>query len=139
MGALRERLQRGELPVEDALRILTEVADALAYAHGQGVVHRDIKPDNILLSGRHALVMDFGVAKAVSEAARGRTSRRPGCRWGPPAYMAPEQALADPNLDHRVDIYALGITGYEMLAGPPFQGTTPQEILPRRSPRHPRH
>ncbi|HEV8125341.1 MAG TPA: LpqB family beta-propeller domain-containing protein [Gemmatimonadales bacterium] len=127
--SLRERLQRGELPVEDALRILTEVADALAYAHGQGVVHRDIKPDNILLSGRHALVMDFGVAKAVSEAGQGQNLTETGMSVGTPAYMAPEQALADPNLDHRVDIYALGITGYEMLAGPPFQGTTPQEIL----------
>ncbi|MEP7325993.1 MAG: protein kinase [Gemmatimonadota bacterium] len=127
--SLRDRLQRGELPVEDALRILTEVADALAYAHGQGVVHRDIKPDNVLLSGRHALVMDFGVAKAVSEAGDGQHLTETGMSVGTPAYMAPEQALADPNLDHRVDIYALGLLGYEMLAGPPFQGNSPQEIL----------
>ncbi|MEO6056598.1 MAG: protein kinase [Gemmatimonadales bacterium] len=127
--SLRDRLRRGELPVADAVRILTEVVDALAYAHSQGVVHRDIKPDNVLLSSRHALVMDFGVAKAVSDAAGAKITET-GVTLGTPAYMAPEQALADPQLDHRVDIYAVGVLGYELLTGqPPFHGATPQEVL----------
>jgi eukaryotic-like serine/threonine-protein kinase len=128
--SLRDRLRRGELPVEDAVRILIEVVDALAYAHSQGVVHRDIKPDNVLLSGRHALVMDFGVAKAVSDAAGDKRMTETGVALGTPAYMAPEQAVADPHLDHRVDIYAVGVLGYELLTGqPPFRGATPQEVL----------
>jgi Tol biopolymer transport system component/tRNA A-37 threonylcarbamoyl transferase component Bud32 len=129
--SLRDRLSRqGELPVHDAVRILAEVADALAYAHKQGVVHRDIKPENILLSGRHALVADFGVAKAVSEATGRQQLTTAGVALGTPAYMAPEQAAADPHLDHRVDIYALGVLGYELLAGrTPFVGKTPQETL----------
>jgi Tol biopolymer transport system component len=128
---LRGRLtRRGELPVHDAVKLLAEVADALAYAHTQGVVHRDIKPDNVLLSGRHALVTDFGVAKAVSEATGRQQITSAGLALGTPAYMAPEQAAADPNLDHRVDIYALGALGYELLVGePPFTGTSPQEVL----------
>ena len=129
--SLRERVARvGELPVHDALRILIEVADALACAHAHGVVHRDIKPDNILLSGRHALVTDFGVAKAVSEATGRNSLTTVGVALGTPAYMAPEQAAADPHLDHRVDIYAIGVLGYELLTGrPPFVGRTPQEVL----------
>ncbi|MEJ2678487.1 MAG: protein kinase [Gemmatimonadota bacterium] len=129
--SLRERLARhGELPIGEAVRLLIEVADALAYAHAQGVVHRDIKPDNIMLSGRHALVMDFGVAKAVSEASGRSQLTTVGMALGTPAYMAPEQASADPNLDQRVDIYALGVLGYELLSGsPPFTGTTPQQVL----------
>lgn len=129
--SLRERLAReGELPVPDAVRLLKEVVDALAYAHAHGVVHRDIKPDNILLSGRHALVMDFGVAKAVSEATGRQALTTAGVALGTPAYMAPEQAAADPHLDHRVDIYAIGALGYELLTGrPPFTGRTPQEVL----------
>src|SRR5512134_2933466 len=95
--SLRERLVRGELPVEEVLRVLTEVVDALAYAHGQGVVHRDIKPDNILCASRHALVMDFGIAKAVTDAAGGEKLTETGVSLGTPAYMAPEQALADPH------------------------------------------
>src|SRR5262249_30691194 len=128
---LRERLsKRGELPVVDAVRVLAEVADALEAAHHQGVVHRDIKPENVLLSGRHAMVMDFGVAKAVSEAADREQLTTAGVALGTPAYMAPEQAIADPHLDGRVDIYALGVLGYEMLAGhPPFHGLTPQQTL----------
>ncbi len=129
--SLRDRLtQQGELPIHDAVKILTEVVDALAYAHSRGVVHRDIKPDNVMLSGRHALVMDFGVAKAVSEATGVQKLTTAGVALGTPAYMAPEQAAAEPNLDHRVDIYAVGAMGYELLTGrPPFTGRSSQEIL----------
>jgi serine/threonine-protein kinase len=129
--SLRERLSRqGELPVHEAVRLLSEMADALAHAHSQGVVHRDIKPENVMLSGRHALVMDFGVAKAVSEASGRNRLTTVGVALGTPAYMAPEQASADPHLDHRVDIYALGVVGYELLAGrPPFTGASPQQVL----------
>ena len=127
--SLRDRISReGELPVADAVRILREVADALAKAHSQGVVHRDIKPDNVMLADRHALVADFGVAKAVSSAAAGMTTV--GVALGTPAYMAPEQAAADPNTDHRADIYAFGALAYEMLTGaPPFTGNTAQQVL----------
>jgi tetratricopeptide (TPR) repeat protein len=130
--SLASRLARtGALPVGEAVRILRDVADALAYAHGRGVVHRDIKPDNIMLAGRHALVTDFGVAKAVSASANrtmGLTTG--GVTIGTPTYMAPEQAAADPNLDHRADIYALGVVAYEMLCGrPPFMAPTPQGML----------
>ncbi len=129
--SLRTRLDRvGELPITEAVRVLREVADALSHAHSLGVVHRDIKPDNVMLSGRHALVMDFGVAKAVSEATGKNALTTAGVALGTPTYMAPEQAAADPHLDHRVDIYALGAMGYELLAGrPPFAGRTPQEVL----------
>ncbi|MEO7251338.1 MAG: protein kinase, partial [Arenimonas sp.] len=129
--SLRERLLRqGELPVHEAVRLLLEIADALAHAHASGVVHRDIKPENVMLSGRHALVMDFGVAKAVSEASARKFATTVGVALGTPAYMAPEQATADPNLDHRADIYALGVLGYELLTGrPPFIEGSPQQIL----------
>jgi len=129
--SLRERLIRQrELPVAEAVRLLRDVADALSYAHGRGVVHRDIKPDNVMLSGRHALVADFGVAKAVSEATGRQTMTTAGVALGTPAYMAPEQAAADPHVDHRADLYALGAMGYELLTGqPPFTGMTPQQVL----------
>jgi serine/threonine-protein kinase len=129
--SLRARLDReGELPVPDAVRILREVADALAKAHAHGVVHRDIKPDNIMLADRHALVADFGVAKAVSDATGGGGITTVGVALGTPAYMAPEQASADPNTDHRADIYAFGVLAYEMLTGdPPFTGKTAQQVL----------
>jgi eukaryotic-like serine/threonine-protein kinase len=129
--SLRDRLARGgELPIHDAVRILMEVADALSEAHAHGVVHRDIKPDNVLLRGRHALVADFGVAKAVTEATGRQVLTSAGVALGTPAYMAPEQATADPRQDHRVDIYALGVLGYELLTGrPPFSATTAQEML----------
>ena len=128
--SLRVRLAReGELPVTESVRILREVTDALAYAHEQGVVHRDIKPDNIMLSRGHALVTDFGVAKAVS-ASSGSTMTSLGVALGTPAYMAPEQATADPHVDHRADLYSLGALAYEMLAGrPPFVGGSPQALL----------
>jgi eukaryotic-like serine/threonine-protein kinase len=129
--SLRTRLVRhGELPIQDAMKILVEVTDALTYAHERGVVHRDIKPDNVLLSGRHALVTDFGVAKAVSEATGRQQLTTAGVALGTPMYMAPEQATADPTVDHRADIYALGVLGYELLAGiPPFTGRSSQEVL----------
>ncbi len=129
--SLRERLTRqGELPVADAVRLLTEIADALGHAHTRGVVHRDIKPENVMLSGRHALVMDFGVAKAVNEASGRSNLTTLGVALGTPSYMAPEQATADPLLDHRVDLYALGVVGYELLAGrPPFVGASPAQVL----------
>jgi tRNA A-37 threonylcarbamoyl transferase component Bud32/tetratricopeptide (TPR) repeat protein len=129
--SLRAKLDRErELPVPDALRLLREVADALAFAHENGVVHRDIKPDNVLVSGRHALVADFGVSKALSTATGEDKVTTLGVALGTPAYMAPEQATADGTIDHRADIYALGILGYELLTGrPPFVGTTPQQVL----------
>jgi len=129
--SLRDRLVLGgELPIHDVVRILEEVADALAYAHARGVVHRDIKPDNVMITGRHALVMDFGVAKAVSEATGRQGITTIGVALGTPAYMAPEQAAAEENIDHRVDIYALGAMAYELLTGrPPFTGMTAQQVL----------
>ena len=129
--SLRDRIAReGELPIADAVRILKEVADALAKAHAQGVVHRDIKPDNVMLADRHALVADFGVAKAVSEATGRHAVTTAGVALGTPSYMSPEQAAADPGVDHRADIYAFGALAYEMLTGaPPFTGTSAQQIL----------
>ncbi len=129
--SLRSRLDReGPLPITDAVRVMRDVADALAHAHQRGVVHRDIKPENVLLSGHHALVTDFGVAKAVSEAVDGRPITAAGIALGTPAYMAPEQAAAAAHLDHRLDIYALGVLAYEMLTGrPPFERPTPQQVL----------
>ena len=129
--SLRDKLSReGELPIAEAVRILREVADALSHAHEQGVVHRDIKPDNVMLSGRHAMVTDFGVAKAVSQATGREQLTTAGVAIGTAAYMAPEQAAADPNVDHRADIYAFGVLAYEMLTGrPPFTGTSPQMVL----------
>ena len=135
--SLRDRLAAGPLPVSDAVRFLRDVLDALAYAHAQGIVHRDVKPDNIMLSGRHALVVDFGVAKAMSAASRarlvgaatGESLTQFGTSVGTPAYMAPEQAAGDPEVNHSADLYAAGIVAYEMLAGrPPFTGT-PREVL----------
>jgi serine/threonine-protein kinase len=128
--SLRGRLRsEGKLSVEESIRILREVADALAYAHGRGIVHRDIKPENVMLSGRHAHVMDFGVAKAVSVAS-GEQLTTVGVALGTPTYMSPEQAMGQPDVDARSDIYALGILGYEMLTGsPPFVRDTPQALL----------
>jgi tetratricopeptide (TPR) repeat protein len=130
--SLRARLEReGALPVPEAVRVLREIADALVYAHAQGVVHRDIKPDNVLLSAGHAVVTDFGVAKAVTASSGGHSSLTSlGVALGTPAYMAPEQAAADPHVDHRADIYAVGVMAYEMLAGrTPFTSATPQAML----------
>jgi serine/threonine-protein kinase len=116
--------------VRDVVRILHDVVEALAYAHSRGVVHRDIKPGNILTIGSHALVTDFGVAKALSAAmpVSGMTSA--GMAIGTPAYMAPEQLAADPAADHRIDIYAVGLLAYELLSGQsPFVGTSPQATM----------
>jgi tetratricopeptide (TPR) repeat protein len=129
--SLRDKLAReGELPIAEAVRILRDVVDALCEAHEKGVVHRDIKPDNVLLTKHHALVTDFGVAKAVSEATGAHRLTTDGVALGTPAYMSPEQAAADKHTDHRADIYAVGALAYELLTGrPPFTGTTPQEVL----------
>ena len=130
---LRARLAKGgELPVSETIRFLREVASALAYAHENSIVHRDIKPENVLVSGGSAVVTDFGVAKALSASsgAAGLSLTSMGVALGTPAYMAPEQATADPNTDHRADIYALGVMAYEMLTGyTPFQGRSPQATL----------
>jgi len=122
--SLRTRLAReGELPVRDVVRLVGDVADALSDAHEHGVVHRDIKPDNVLLSGHHAVVTDFGVSKAIAAATGATSLTSVGVALGTPAYMAPEQAAAQPHVDHRADVYALGAMAYEMLAGaPPFAG-----------------
>ncbi len=128
---LRARMSRsGELPVGEALRILRDVADALEYAHAHDVVHRDIKPENILISSHHALVTDFGVAKALSAATGQSNLTSVGVAIGTPAYMSPEQVTADPMTDQRTDIYALGVLGYELLAGrTPFHGASAQQVL----------
>ena len=135
--SLRARMMRGPLSVRETVTILKDVVRALAFAHNRGIIHRDIKPDNVLLAAGAAVVTDFGVAKAIS-ASRQQQGVRPaaptmtgvGTSLGTPAYMAPEQAAADPSTDHRADLYALGIVAYEMLTGaPPFHGRTPQALL----------
>ena len=132
---LRQRLERtGPLPVDDAIRLTREVADALDYAHGRGVVHRDIKPENIFLSAGHALVADFGIAKAADAAGFNTTLTETGLAIGTPAYMSPEQATADPRIDGRSDQYALACVLYELLAGqPPFTGPTSQAVMARHT------
>ena len=131
--SLRARLARaGELSVREAVRVLRDVAAALAYAHEHGVVHRDVKPDNVLISGGEALVTDFGVAKALSASVTGGGSGLTslGVALGTPTYMAPEQAAADPQTDHRADLYAWGCLAYECLTGqPPFLGRSTPALL----------
>ena len=134
--SVRARLMRGPLTITEIIGILRDVAKALAYAHERGIVHRDIKPDNVLLSGGSATVTDFGIAKAIAAARSNPGDNRPetltqiGSSIGTPAYMAPEQAAADPSTNHRADIYAFGCTAYEMLAGrPPFVEKSPQRLL----------
>jgi eukaryotic-like serine/threonine-protein kinase len=128
--SLRARLDRsGPLPVADALAIARDVASALAYAHHHGVVHRDVKPENVLLAGGRATVTDFGIARAVAAAADDRLTTS-GLVLGTPAYMSPEQAAGDPALDERSDVYSLGVMLYEMLTGaPPFGGPNVQAVV----------
>ena len=135
--SLRARMMRGPLSVRETVTILKDVVRALAFAHGRGIIHRDIKPDNVLLAAGAAVVTDFGVAKALSASRQQMGVKTPsptmtgvGTSLGTPAYMAPEQAAADPSTDHRADLYALGIVAYEMLTGaPPFHGRSPQALL----------
>ena len=124
---LRARIAReGPLPIIDVVRLLREVLDALAFAHEHGVVHRDIKPENVLIGAGHVVVADFGIAKALRESG---TMTSAGFALGTPQYMAPEQATADPTTDHRADLYAVGVLGYELLTGaPPFSGSAQQVI-----------
>jgi eukaryotic-like serine/threonine-protein kinase len=137
--SLRDRLRREtQLPLEDAIQIAREVADALEYAHQHGVIHRDIKPENILLSTGHALVADFGIARALSESSDSKLTQT-GTTIGTPAYMSPEQAAGERALDARSDVYSLGCVVWEMIAGePPFTGPTAQAVLMRRFTETPR-
>ncbi|HJR62690.1 MAG TPA: protein kinase, partial [Gemmatimonadaceae bacterium] len=134
--SLRDRLRKQrQLPIKDALRVTREVADALHYAHSKDIVHRDIKPENILLSGSHAVVTDFGIARAihVSGGEQWETLTESGVALGTPAYMSPEQTAGERELDARSDIYSLGCVLYEMLTGdPPFAGPDGQVMLARR-------
>jgi eukaryotic-like serine/threonine-protein kinase len=129
---IHKRLERErQLPVQDAVRIAYEVAMALEHAHRNGIVHRDIKPENVLLQNGEALVADFGIARAITEGGGPRLTST-GVTLGTPTYMSPEQAMADPSIDGRSDVYSLGCVLYEMLAGqPPFSGPTAQAIIAR--------
>src|SRR5471030_1362964 len=132
--SLRAKIARGPLPIAEVVSILRDVSKALAYAHERLVVHRDIKPDNVVLTGGSAAVIDFGIAKAISASRapteRGEMLTQIGTSIGTPAYMSPEQAAADPDADHRADIYSFGCMAYELLAGrTPFAGLPPQKLL----------
>ena len=130
---LRDRLRREkQLPLDDACRIALQVLSALEYAHGHGVIHRDVKPENILLEDDQAVLADLGIARAVTAVGEERLTET-GLSLGTPAYMSPEQACAEPNIDGRTDIYSVGCVLYEMLAGePPYTGPSPQAIVARR-------
>ena len=141
--SLRERINR-ERPMAFAsiCRILEEVARALAYAHDEGVVHRDIKPENVMFFREQAVVLDFGIGKALLSAASSETEvlriTQSGMSLGTPTYVAPEQARGDPSLDHRADLYALGVVAYEMITGhPPFTGKTPLAVFEGHASRKP--
>lgn len=139
--SLRERMSRERpMAIVDVTRILIEVARALAYAHSEGIAHRDIKPENVMFFHGQAVVLDFGIGKALeraleesAERARGDSQLKitqPGTSLGTPTYVAPEQASGDPNLDHRADLYALGVVAYEMLTGhPPFSARSPHVVM----------
>ena len=137
--SLRDLVARkGRLSVREVMRVLHDVVDALDYAHARGIVHRDIKPGNILTQGSHALVTDFGVAKAISAALPGTGMTTTGMAIGTPAYMAPEQLAADPSADHRIDLYAVGLLAYELLAGKsPFASKSPTETMAAQFTREP--
>jgi tetratricopeptide (TPR) repeat protein len=141
--SLRARLGRGPLAVSEVIGVLRDVAKALAYAHQHGVVHRDIKPDNVLISGGTAVVTDFGIAKAISASrtvSGGATLTQIGTSIGTPAYMAPEQAAGEPNVDQRADIYSLGCMAYELLTGQPvFAGRTAPRMLAAHMGEAPKH
>jgi serine/threonine-protein kinase len=129
--SLNQRVAKsGRMDAREVLRVLHDVVDAIAYAHSRGVIHRDIKPANILAQGNHALVTDFGVAKAISVSLPTTGITSGGFAIGTPAYMAPEQLAADPNADHRIDIYAVGLLAYELFTGEsPFAATSPQATM----------
>ena len=137
--SMREALARGRaFSARDVTRVLHDVLDALAYAHRRGVVHRDIKPGNILRHGTHSLVTDFGVAKALSASLPHSGTTSVGIAIGTPAYMAPEQLAADPSADHRMDLYAVGLLAYELLTGvQPFSGSSPQATMAAQLTRMP--
>jgi serine/threonine-protein kinase len=140
--SLQDRLKReGRLPVSDAARFFRQIVDALGTAHARGVVHRDVKPANVLLAEGHALVADFGDARALSEATGLREVTTVGVAIGTPQYMSPEQASADPATDHRSDFFAAGVIAYEMLTGvSPFAAATTPAVfaaLMAKSPEHP--
>ncbi|MEO7477142.1 MAG: protein kinase, partial [Gemmatimonadales bacterium] len=136
--SLRARLTReGRLPIPETIRLVREIAEGLGYAHEHGVVHRDIKPENILLSSGHALICDFGIARALTLASA-NTPTEHGLVIGTPAYMSPEQFATDIELDARSDIYSLGCVLYELLAGiPPFRGPTGLSLMVQHSTAHP--
>ena len=131
--SLRHKLSQGPLSIADVVSIMRDVSRALSYAHKHGIVHRDIKPDNVLLSAGAAVVTDFGIAKAISAARTqgdSMTLTQTGTSIGTAAYMAPEQAAGDPDVDHRADIYSLGCMAYELLTGkPPFPRESLQRVL----------
>ena len=133
-GTLRERIERGPMDPSDALKVAGEVADALAYAHAHGVLHRDVKPENIMISGRNAVVADFGIARALQTAGdEDARTTQVGLLVGTPAYMSPEQAAGDGGVDERSDVYSLGAVIYEMLTGePPFSGASAGIIIGKR-------
>jgi serine/threonine protein kinase len=137
--SLREALaQRGKFAPRQVVRTLHDVLDALSYAHQRGVIHRDIKPGNILTHGTHALVTDFGVAKALTASIPQSGATSGGLAIGTPAYMAPEQLAADPNADHRMDLYAVGLLAYELLTGEqPFSGESPAATMAAQLTRMP--
>ena len=130
--SLRDRLRREkQLPLEESVRLTSEIADALDHAHAQGILHRDIKPENVLLAAGHALVADFGIARALGESTERITMT--GLALGTPGYMSPEQSTGENDLDARSDLYALASVSYEMLAGePPFTGPSAQAVIARR-------
>jgi serine/threonine-protein kinase len=141
--SLRERMNRERpMAIADITSILVAVAHALAYAHEEGIVHRDIKPENVMFFRGQAVVLDFGIGKALISAATEESEvmriTQAGMSLGTPTYVAPEQAAGDPGLDHRADIYALGVVAYEMLTGhPPFGGRSPQQIMEAHAKRAP--